>query len=359
MKTGTALCSKGEIKILHAVAGRVRLGFTDSRTKEVITNTIVRQLRQQEEIKEIRINESLNNMLILFDANKLSLSRLFSIFQENGFTLTSDRGLTGKAEIFHSDVLAQVGSGLQSIIPPAAGLLTSSCLGMQGWRAIVTYLVTSGVTREVIEQLPLELTTTTETKDAPTRVKPLTKTGALASYKIVHATGGRIRLRVPRITWDWNYAGKLADLLASNDNISSVRVNPSTGSVVVTYRADAFTNNELPAQTRKILANIFEVLNSTEAIEALEPLNNKPKRDINSMSEVWEKNLQLETFPVQEAELIEQAGTETNRAIEAREDSSGSTDAVQIGLWSRFKSCMLSMMLKLMASLPVQQPAKV
>ncbi|MBE9168214.1 hypothetical protein IQ238_12045 [Pleurocapsales cyanobacterium LEGE 06147] len=73
MKTGTAPRSKGEIKILHAVAGRVRLGFVDSRTKEVITNTVEKKLRQQEEIKEIRINESLNNMLILFDANKLSM----------------------------------------------------------------------------------------------------------------------------------------------------------------------------------------------------------------------------------------------------------------------------------------------
>jgi hypothetical protein len=48
MKTGTALHSKGEIKILHAVAGRVRLGFVDSPTKEV-TNTVIKQLRQQEE----------------------------------------------------------------------------------------------------------------------------------------------------------------------------------------------------------------------------------------------------------------------------------------------------------------------
>jgi cation transport ATPase len=48
MKTGTALQSKGEIKILHAVAGRVRLGFVDSPTKKV-TNTVIKQLRQQEE----------------------------------------------------------------------------------------------------------------------------------------------------------------------------------------------------------------------------------------------------------------------------------------------------------------------
>lgn len=358
MKTGTAPRSKGEIKILHAVAGRVRLSV-DSRTKEV-TNTVIKQLGQQEEIKEIRINESLNNILILFDANKLSVSRLFSIFQENGITITPDKGLASKTEIFRSDAFSQVESGLQFLIPPMAGLVTSSWLGMQGWKAIATYLVTSGVTREVIEQLPLELATTTETEEAQTQVKPLLqKTKESASYRIVHATAGRIRLRVPQITWDGNYAQKLEDLLASNEKISSVRVNRPTGSVIITYHANTFSNNELASQTKKILSNIFEELNSTEAIEALEPLDNEPKQAIDSTSEIWKQNLKVEKTPVQEAELIEQGATETNRATQAPEESIEPMDSAQIGLWSRFKSCMLSMMLKLMANLPVQQSAKI
>lgn len=358
MKTGTALRSKSELKILHAVAGRVRLGFVNFRTKEV-TNTVIKQLKQQEGIKEIHINENLNNLLILFDANRLSLSQLFSIFQANGITVTSDKALVSKAEIFSSDAFSHVDNGLHSLIPPAAGLVTSSWLGMQGWKAIATYLVTSGVTREVIEQLPLKLTTTKENEDARTLAERFQETGASVAYQIVHITRGRIRLRVPQIIWDRDYARKLEDLLASNNKISSVRVNHSTGSVVITYRANTFSNNELAAQTKKILVNIFEVLNSTEAIEALEPLKNEPKQDIDFRSEVWEQNLQTEKFPVAEAELIEQAETETNQSTEVFQDSNGSLDVAQIGLWSRFKSCMLSMMLKLMANLPVQQPAKI
>ncbi|MBE9168213.1 hypothetical protein IQ238_12040 [Pleurocapsales cyanobacterium LEGE 06147] len=261
-----------------------------------------------------------------------------------------------KAEISRSDAFSQVGSGLQSLIPPVAGLLTSSWLDMQGWKAIATYLVTSGVTREVIEQLPLELGTMTETENAQTKIR----TGESASFRIVHTTPERIRLRVPRIIWDCDYARKLEDLIASHDKISKVRVNRPTGSVVINYHANAFSNNELASQNRKILANIFEVLNSTEAIEALEPLNNEPKQNIDSMSKVWEQNRKAEkVFPAEEAELIEQEMTETNRSRQAPEDFIVQMDAAQVGLWSRLKSRMLSMMLKLMANLPVQQPAKV
>jgi hypothetical protein len=52
---------------------------------------------------------------------------------------------------------------------------------------------------------------------------------------VVHRTPGRIRLRVPRLRWDDDYANRLQFLLESVDNVKSIRVSVGAASVVVGF----------------------------------------------------------------------------------------------------------------------------
>ncbi|MDP8911490.1 MAG: heavy metal translocating P-type ATPase [Actinomycetota bacterium] len=54
----------------------------------------------------------------------------------------------------------------------------------------------------------------------------------------MHVVPGRIRLRVPRVRVDREYATKLANLPAGSEGIIAVRVNPSAASVVVRHHAE-------------------------------------------------------------------------------------------------------------------------
>jgi hypothetical protein len=52
---------------------------------------------------------------------------------------------------------------------------------------------------------------------------------------VVHQTPGRIRIRVPRLKTDETYAPRLQFLLESMDNVSSIRINGSAASVVISF----------------------------------------------------------------------------------------------------------------------------
>ena len=56
-----------------------------------------------------------------------------------------------------------------------------------------------------------------------------------ARVKVAHAVPGRIRLRIPRIKNDCDYAANVRVRLGALPGITSVEANPVTGSVVVTY----------------------------------------------------------------------------------------------------------------------------
>jgi hypothetical protein len=52
---------------------------------------------------------------------------------------------------------------------------------------------------------------------------------------VVHQTPGRIRIKVPRLKTDETYAPRLQFLLESMDNVSSIRINDSAASVVISF----------------------------------------------------------------------------------------------------------------------------
>jgi hypothetical protein len=52
---------------------------------------------------------------------------------------------------------------------------------------------------------------------------------------VIHQTPGRIRIRVPRLKTDETYAPRLQFLLESIDNVSSIRINDSAASVVISF----------------------------------------------------------------------------------------------------------------------------
>jgi hypothetical protein len=59
---------------------------------------------------------------------------------------------------------------------------------------------------------------------------------ALATeVRVVHQTPGRLRIRVPRLNTDETYAPRLQALLESMDNVSSMRINASAASVVISF----------------------------------------------------------------------------------------------------------------------------
>lgn len=65
------------------------------------------------------------------------------------------------------------------------------------------------------------------------------------SFSVIHAIRGRVRLRVPRLSYDLDYAERLQTLLTSDPLVTSVRVKPAAASLVVNYKSSAVTDSKM------------------------------------------------------------------------------------------------------------------
>ena len=72
--------------------------------------------------------------------------------------------------------------------------------------------------------------------------------------KVIHAIPGRIRVRVPQLAYNSEYAQRLQQLALLTAGVTSVRINPSVASVVITYQADPSSNSE----TQSHLVNLIQ-----------------------------------------------------------------------------------------------------
>ncbi len=80
-------------------------------------------------------------------------------------------------------------------------------------------------------------------------------------YQVVHSITGRCRLRIPRITWDLEYASRIQWLIESLDFVSEVRINTAASSVIVNYDEQVSS-----AVTQEKLATCMQQASRTENI---------------------------------------------------------------------------------------------
>ncbi|MBW4500472.1 MAG: hypothetical protein KME57_13135 [Scytonema hyalinum WJT4-NPBG1] len=74
------------------------------------------------------------------------------------------------------------------------------------------------------------------------------------SYSVAHAIPGRIRFRIPRLVKDSEYANKLKLVIESDSRTTDVRVNPTAGSIVVTYQPGVISDQQM----RQHLVNLIQ-----------------------------------------------------------------------------------------------------
>jgi hypothetical protein len=92
--------------------------------------------------------------------------------------------------------------------------------------------------------------------------------------QIVHRLPGRLRLRVPAIRQidhaqqEWAFVWR--DLLGGTDEIESVEVSPTTGSVLIRYDPDRLTEAELLAFLHAVNRVVLQHWNRLAALPAAE-----------------------------------------------------------------------------------------
>ena len=248
MEGSTTSSTNVEFKIVHAVRGRVRLRIKSDRARELLPD-IAHHLRQQAGIHQVQIKQTSNSLVIAFAPYAVSIEQLTESLQSFGFLPISTEPraqLTKKSPVITY-------SRLFSLVPPLVGLAIARGLRVSGWKSILTYILAAGFTREVIDQVrekseeskkvELSLAQKFSTTEIFTEeIAPLLST-IETEHEIVHQIPGRIRLRVPRISRDGNYARQLKHLLEKDNRITNIRFKINSSSVVILYNPEALSNS--------------------------------------------------------------------------------------------------------------------
>ncbi len=249
MEKSRASSTHVECEIVHAVKGRVRLRLKKGdRARELLPN-IAHHLRQQAGILTVKIKPTNNSLLFTFDPDVISLKELTDSLHSLGLIKRAIKGSDQLTDQSHAITYSR----LFSLVPPLVGLAIARGLQVSGWKSILTYILAAGVTREVIDQITGEAENESEnvelspakqistTEVVAEEISPLL-TAIETDFEIVHQTAGRIRLRVPRISRDCNYAQELKHLLEQDNRITAIRLKTNSSSVVILYDSKALSD---------------------------------------------------------------------------------------------------------------------
>jgi hypothetical protein len=254
------------LEVVHSLPGRLRLRLVEADSSESLTEDDVKRkeylgeiaqyLRQQEGVESVQVRHITSSIVVTFNPHILSTSQLQEILDP--FPLSSAKLEGATLQSSGKKVFSQ----LVSLIPILLSWLVVKRFNLSGLKAIATYLLVTGLMGEAIEQLKdqffpsLKDEHNTEKKAQFKKLLSLKHNNEL-DYEIIHHIPGRIRLSIPKLRQNKHYAQKLEDLLTQDARLTQVRINPNTGSMVVYYLPEAFSDLR-EEKLDLILSNWFE-----------------------------------------------------------------------------------------------------
>ena len=374
MEKSAASSTSVEVQIVHAVRGRVRLRLKSDDARELLPK-VAHYLGQQAGILKVQIKQT-NSLVVTFDPDVMSIEQLTDSLQSVGSIARARETVPQSTD--QSQAIAY--SRLLTVIPPVVGLAIARSLQVSGWKSILAYILAAGVTREVIDQVTGESEVESEKVELSSAKKiSTTEVGAeeistlltaiKTDYEIVHQIPGRMRLRVPRISRDCNYAQELKQSLEQDKRITDIRLKINSSSVVILYDSEALAESHKEKAAlnnrkgNKIIQTVDESESSTmpdqktnnqKPTQESDP-NDTPTSDDENSGEPISLTSETETRDTVEAEEESTAPIANEESeIEANQELTQQEIVTNANYWSNFKSSMLLAMLEMMGNLQVQ-----
>ena len=142
---------------------------------------------------------------------------------------------------------------IEMILPVIIGVVVTSRFQLRGANALLVNLAVAGISRQVFATIK---------KQSPTVIAGAATQGVAnhgasddGEYTIVHSVPGRIRIKVPQLAEDQDFAHRLQNLLNEDDHVSHARINRAAASVVINYDAQGLSDLELGLRLLSIMNN--------------------------------------------------------------------------------------------------------
>ncbi|MGV2829347.1 HMA2 domain-containing protein [Myxosarcina sp. GI1(2024)] len=162
------------------------------------------------------------------------------------------------------DATAQLGAFLKEhgeiemILPVAIGVLATSQFKLRGANALLVNLLVASLTRQIFTQLKQEAPQAVTQRDdlGSTEEETAALETNLQGYAIAHAVPGRVRLKMPQLAIDADFAHRLQQALNADEYVNHVRVNRTAASIAINYHNLGLSDWELGMRLMSIINNV-------------------------------------------------------------------------------------------------------
>lgn len=257
MKQLTTHYTDNGFSIVHQTSERVRLRATNQIQAEQL-DKLVKTLRQQNGVCEVRSNSTTKTLTITVDRQQLSVSEVLETLPQQHNTSIQPLQTPSSEPSLNWDELLQNSPKLaRAILPLLVGMFITSSLGLQGLMAFPVFLITDKITDGLLQQLetqfsPVALVPENSSPLAYTQSQLLTPSKTVPS-EIVHTIPGRMRFKIPRLGTDEEYAQRLLTLAEADPKIIEVRLKPEAASVAFHYQLNAHSFEQIKAHFEDLI----------------------------------------------------------------------------------------------------------
>ena len=136
---------------------------------------------------------------------------------------------------------------LEMILPVAIGVFITTQFKLRGANALLVNLLVASLARQLFIQLKKEQpSTVTESNNSSSIGEEMVPSETnLEGYTIAHAVPGRVRLRMPQLAIDADFARRLQQALNADEHVNHVRINRAAASIAINYNNQGLSDWEL------------------------------------------------------------------------------------------------------------------
>ncbi len=156
---------------------------------------------------------------------------------------------------------------IEMILPVVIGVFVTSRFQLRGANALLVNLLVASLARQVFIQLkkeqPLALTESNNSHNSHNSHNSNStgeEMGAseidLQGYTIAHAVPGRVRLKMPQLAIDADFARRLQQALNADEYVKHVRINRPAASLAINYNNQGLSDWELGLRLMNIVNTV-------------------------------------------------------------------------------------------------------
>ncbi|VEP12787.1 conserved hypothetical protein [Hyella patelloides LEGE 07179] len=178
--------------------------------------------------------------------------------------MTATTATNNFSNLSPEDITPQLGTFLkehgeiETILPVACGIFITSQLKLRGANALLVNLLVASLARQIFTQLKQEPTSTvTESNNiSASQEESSASETNLPDCAIAHAVPGRVRLKMPQLALDADFAQRLQQALNADEYVNRVRINRAAASIAINYDNQGLSDWEIGMRLMGIINTV-------------------------------------------------------------------------------------------------------